>query len=423
MVARASLTSRWAASGIGVEQRVRHPEAHRQRDEPGLGAVVEVALEAAELGRRVVQGVRAGLGQHGDPLLERLDVPVGEQPAVHRGPRPHDRLDPEPPQRPGDHEDEQQHAEQGQGEAHRAWPRAARPGRATSSGRRPSRRPVRPTPLRGGRYCGGSGVPSTRPAISRCRLATQRVAGMVSSSTGMPTTTIATAPKTAFRTNSTRAGTASSSCAPAYAVIRSRLGGGSAVPMGRILPDSRPVRGGAGTTTVGVLAPQTGRPRVSRMESVPFTPHRRRHVEHHLPQPAHRHPHARRPMERAPSLASDPRLARLRPRRRRPGRRRADRGHQGLGLPARRVGPGRRPGRPGEPRLTHDRERADHPGPRCLARLGRGALRRGGDPRGHARASRASSRSRRPSRTRTGRRCSSRCSWRATKRTPPHSRR
>ena len=44
---------------VAVEQLVGHAEAHRQRDQPGLGAVVQVALDAAQLGGRVVDGLGA----------------------------------------------------------------------------------------------------------------------------------------------------------------------------------------------------------------------------------------------------------------------------------------------------------------------------------------------------------------------------
>ena len=257
---------------VGREQRVGHPEVHRQGDQPCLGAVVQVALEAAQLGGRVVEGLGAGLGQHLDPLLERLGVTVGEQPAVHRGAGPHDRLDPEPPQGPGHDEHEQQHADQGRGRSRRCRPRAARPGRARSSGPTPSRRAAaRAPPLRVGRYCGGhrraedparhQAVPVRQPAGGRDGQQQHRDADHDDRE----------APKTALRTKSTRAGTASTSCAAAYAVIRSRLGGGSAVLMVRILPDSGARRGGAGTTSVGVLAPLTEGSGVNRMEHVPFT--------------------------------------------------------------------------------------------------------------------------------------------------------
>ena len=46
-------------------------EVHAERDEAGLGAVVQVALDPAELGRRVVHGLRARRRQVGDPLRQQ----------------------------------------------------------------------------------------------------------------------------------------------------------------------------------------------------------------------------------------------------------------------------------------------------------------------------------------------------------------
>ena len=63
---------------------VGHAEAQRERDQPRLRAVVQVALEPAQLGRRVVDGVGAGLGQLLDPALEPLGDAGGEQPLVER---------------------------------------------------------------------------------------------------------------------------------------------------------------------------------------------------------------------------------------------------------------------------------------------------------------------------------------------------
>ena len=48
--------------GVGVELGLGEPEAHRHGDQPGLGAVVEVALEPAQLRGRVVDGVGAADG-------------------------------------------------------------------------------------------------------------------------------------------------------------------------------------------------------------------------------------------------------------------------------------------------------------------------------------------------------------------------
>ena len=93
---------------LAVERRVGHAEAHRQRDQPRLRPVVQVALEAAQLGRRVVDQVGPGLGQHLHPLLERLGAAVAEEPPVEHRPRLHQRRRHEPPDEAG-HDPEQQH--------------------------------------------------------------------------------------------------------------------------------------------------------------------------------------------------------------------------------------------------------------------------------------------------------------------------
>ena len=48
------------ALGVGGELLLGHAEVHRQRDEPRLGAVVEVALDALQLGRLGIDGAGAG---------------------------------------------------------------------------------------------------------------------------------------------------------------------------------------------------------------------------------------------------------------------------------------------------------------------------------------------------------------------------
>ena len=169
---------------VGLEQRVGHAEGHRQGDQPGLGAVVQVALDPAQLGGRVVQGLGAGLGEHLDALLEHLGVPVAEEPPVHRGPRPHDRLDPEPPEGAGHDEHEQQHGEQGEREAEGAGGERARPGRARSSGPRPSRRGgPRDRRAGAGGTAAGSGSPAPGPPS---RGAGWRSSGWPGSSAGAP---------------------------------------------------------------------------------------------------------------------------------------------------------------------------------------------------------------------------------------------
>ncbi len=72
-VDRASLISAPGLLRVLVERRVGHAEAHRQRDQPGLGAVVQVALQAPRSAAEWSTG-RRGLGQHLDPLLEASRV-------------------------------------------------------------------------------------------------------------------------------------------------------------------------------------------------------------------------------------------------------------------------------------------------------------------------------------------------------------
>jgi hypothetical protein len=66
-----------------------------------------------------------------------------------------------------------------------------------------------------GRYCDGTGVPSTCPAILRWRSASQRVAGMLISSNGMPTMVIARMPPVRVRTASSSASTDVANCSAA----------------------------------------------------------------------------------------------------------------------------------------------------------------------------------------------------------------
>ena len=65
--------------GVAVEHLVGHAERHAERDQPGLRPVVQVALDAAQLGGGVVDGLGAGHGQVDDPLLQRLGVPGAEE--------------------------------------------------------------------------------------------------------------------------------------------------------------------------------------------------------------------------------------------------------------------------------------------------------------------------------------------------------
>ena len=68
VASRASLTVRRARLGVGVELRLGQAEAHRHRDQPRLRPVVQVALEPAQLGGRVVHRLGAAAGQGGHAL-------------------------------------------------------------------------------------------------------------------------------------------------------------------------------------------------------------------------------------------------------------------------------------------------------------------------------------------------------------------
>jgi hypothetical protein len=58
------------ALGVAVEALLGHAEVQGQRDQARLGAVVQVALDALQLGGRGVDGAGARLGQDLDALLE-----------------------------------------------------------------------------------------------------------------------------------------------------------------------------------------------------------------------------------------------------------------------------------------------------------------------------------------------------------------
>ena len=55
---------------IGLEHLLGQAERHAERDQTGLGAVVEVTLDAAQLGRGVVDALGPALGDVRDSLLE-----------------------------------------------------------------------------------------------------------------------------------------------------------------------------------------------------------------------------------------------------------------------------------------------------------------------------------------------------------------
>ena len=55
-------------AGVAGQALARHAEVHRERHQARLGAVVQVALDPAQLGRLLVNGPRAGGGEDVDPL-------------------------------------------------------------------------------------------------------------------------------------------------------------------------------------------------------------------------------------------------------------------------------------------------------------------------------------------------------------------
>ena len=85
---RASASSLRAAAGSRSTSLLGQAEAHAQRDQPGLGAVVQVAFDPAQLGRLGVDGVGPGDGQLRDPQRQ-LGGPGGrEEEPGERGRRP-----------------------------------------------------------------------------------------------------------------------------------------------------------------------------------------------------------------------------------------------------------------------------------------------------------------------------------------------
>ena len=79
--------------GVALHGVEGHAERHPRRHEAGLGAVVEVALDAAQLGGLDVDGVGAGAGQRVDAGLQHAHPGVGgraEQAAVDAGDEAHE---------------------------------------------------------------------------------------------------------------------------------------------------------------------------------------------------------------------------------------------------------------------------------------------------------------------------------------------
>ena len=136
VVTRASETSRRAPSGSRSKSSSASPRLIDKRDQPGLRAVVQVALDPPQLGRGVVDrlGPRVSVSCD-DPLLELLGDAGGEQPPVDGGARPHERG--APYHQTGHGHDQERAA--GRRSARPRIPTVTRPapdaGRARSSGR------------------------------------------------------------------------------------------------------------------------------------------------------------------------------------------------------------------------------------------------------------------------------------------------
>ena len=87
--------------GIALDGVERHAERHAGRHEASLGAVVEVALDAPQLGGLDVDGVGASAGERVDALLQQPHPGVGgraEQGAVDAGDQSHQQRRHVPPQ-------------------------------------------------------------------------------------------------------------------------------------------------------------------------------------------------------------------------------------------------------------------------------------------------------------------------------------
>ena len=68
----ASADQREGGLGVGGEEPFGRPQAHADRDQPGLRPVVQVPLDPAQFGGRGVHGVAAGPGQGLHPLGQLL---------------------------------------------------------------------------------------------------------------------------------------------------------------------------------------------------------------------------------------------------------------------------------------------------------------------------------------------------------------
>ncbi len=72
------------AAGVAVEARPGHAEGHRERHEPGLDAVVQVALDAESFGGRGVDRTLPGVGEGVDAVLQRRGPAGAEEQRCER---------------------------------------------------------------------------------------------------------------------------------------------------------------------------------------------------------------------------------------------------------------------------------------------------------------------------------------------------
>ena len=164
--ARASASSARAPSGSRSSSVLGQRQAHAERDQPGLGAVVQVALDAAQLGRLGVDGLGARLGQllhaQGQPALLGRPSSARSICACARS----DQARRQPPEQQVEHrlddaDDRQRQADRAVDEASRAASRQR--GRVADQGGDPqsSRLPV------GGAQVGRADLAPSKPPTKR----------------------------------------------------------------------------------------------------------------------------------------------------------------------------------------------------------------------------------------------------------------
>ena len=168
---RASAISVRPRPRVAGDQFLGQAEIHRQGDQLGLRAVVQVALDPAQLGGGVVDRLRPRGLQLADPLLQLGVLRPGQQSGGGRvGPQQQRRTPPaERQEREGDQRGELQGEPDG---LHLEQPRQVAPGGPVAQ---PEPQPdEHPAGRRRRRTAPGSTVPSTRPASRRCSSAKPR---------------------------------------------------------------------------------------------------------------------------------------------------------------------------------------------------------------------------------------------------------